>query len=701
MYDCRYRLLPIYLVLAAALAMSPAALLSAADSPPRVVRSTQSGAWSDHATWEGGVLPAAGDRVLIRTGHEVLYNVDSDQTIRLLRIAGTLRFARDRDTRLDVGLIRIEAGEDLSETGFDCAAHDMPAAPGMARPAFEVGSPTAPIDPRFRALIRLVYQDGMDKQTCPAIVNCGGRMDFHGAPMSRTWLKLDGTVTAGATELKLSEVPTGWRPGQRILIPTTAKLFLLAQGGKYDTVLTTVRVNSQSEERTIRAIDGAKIQLDEPLIFRHHRDGEFRGEVANLSRNVIVESADPAGVRGHTMYHAGSTGAISYAEFRHLGKRGVLGKYSLHFHLCRDTMRGSYVIGASIHDSDNRWLTIHGTDYLIVRDCVGYNSLGHGFFLEDGTEVFNVFDRNLAVQALHAAPLPEQMLPYDENEGAGFWWANCLNTFTRNVAAECDQYGYRFEAEQTATFSPVLSVPQPDGTRESVDIRTLPFVRFADNEAHSQRRFAFNLGGIRHISDAEDHKTVHTPGADLSRIQGGHVDGVGPDTQHPYVIRNFRVWRSHWVFHGGSPNVLIDGLKAVDCTYGIFKTRIEGHEYRNLDMQRIETAMIFQPWGSSSVAENYRHYLDATDDLPPATVITHYEPVDETNYRVRGTTTDNGKLKGVTVNGQPAKFLPDSDSQWEAIVEVPSGGGNFEFCAAADDKAGNAEARPHLLLIAK
>ena len=100
------------------------------------------------------------------------------------------------------------------------------------------------------------------------------------------------------------------------------------------------------------------------------------------------------------MYHRGSAGSISYAEFRHLGKEGMLGRYSLHFHLCGDTMRGSSVIGASIWDSGNRWLTIHGTNYLVVRDCVGYRSIGHGFFLEDGTEVYNVLDRNLAVQAL-------------------------------------------------------------------------------------------------------------------------------------------------------------------------------------------------------------------------------------------------------------------------------------------------------------
>jgi hypothetical protein len=43
------------------------------------------------------------------------------------------------------------------------------------------------------------------------------------------------------------------------------------------------------------------------------------------------------------MYHRGSAGSISYAEFRHLGKEGILGKYATHFHLVGDTMRGASV----------------------------------------------------------------------------------------------------------------------------------------------------------------------------------------------------------------------------------------------------------------------------------------------------------------------------------------------------------------------
>ena len=123
--------------------------------------------------------------------------MNSDQVIRSIHVAGTLRFARDKDTRLDVGLIKIQPGDDASENGFDCEAHLEPAAPGTPRPALEVGTPEQPIDAGHTALIRLTYVDGLDKQSCPAIVCCGGRMDFHGAPLSRTWVKLGDTANAG------------------------------------------------------------------------------------------------------------------------------------------------------------------------------------------------------------------------------------------------------------------------------------------------------------------------------------------------------------------------------------------------------------------------------------------------------------------------------------------------------------------------
>src|SRR5436853_337825 len=84
------------------------------DLPP-LVRSARSGPWSTAATWEGGKVPGTGSRVQVRTGDKVTYDVKSNVVIRLIHVAGTLTFAPDRDTRLDVGLITIRPGDEASE----------------------------------------------------------------------------------------------------------------------------------------------------------------------------------------------------------------------------------------------------------------------------------------------------------------------------------------------------------------------------------------------------------------------------------------------------------------------------------------------------------------------------------------------------------------------------------------------------------
>jgi hypothetical protein len=481
-----------------------------------------------------------------------------------------------------------------------------------------------------------------------------------------------------------------------------------------------------------------------------------------------VESAHPTGVRGHTMYHRGSAGSISYAEFRHLGKEGVLGRYSVHFHLVGDTMRGSSVIGASIWDSANRWLTIHGTNYLVVRDCVGYQSVGHGFYVEDGTEVYNVFDRNLAVQAYQAEPLPKQNLPFDTNDGAGFWWANSLNAFTRNVACECDGYGYRFEATPTEGFDLHRPVRQPDGRVKPVDIRTLPFVRFEDNEAHSVL-YGLNLG------------------------EG--VDNVGPDARHPLVLRNTKIWDTQWAFRPNAPSMMVDGMQIYGSRYGIFQPIYDHHAFNRLTISRTEVpgghpilpigqkpeglefpdevkddrALGFSKGGGIPAAkaasgkplavesyipvekgtgenasssgnladgpalspaaakemkrrllENagdplldspsgppaatlssaaFPKPLDPVDDLPPATVVTFVGKAADGKWVVRGTTSDNGVVKRVLVNGREAQAMVPNFAEWE-ITLAGVRPGEEKLTAYAEDEAGNIEKTPHVVSVA-
>src|SRR5262245_31666535 len=106
-----------------ALSGAPAFADQSKPSAPPLVCTAGSGSWSDARTWEGGKLPAAGARVQVRAGHRVVYDRESDDVIRSIHVAGTLTFATDRDTVLNVGLIKIQPGDDASENGFDCDAH--------------------------------------------------------------------------------------------------------------------------------------------------------------------------------------------------------------------------------------------------------------------------------------------------------------------------------------------------------------------------------------------------------------------------------------------------------------------------------------------------------------------------------------------------------------------------------------------------
>jgi hypothetical protein len=632
--------------------------------------SQRDGDWSAASTWDGGLVPGAGSRVLIRAGHSVTYDVSSDQAIRVIHVAGTLRFATDLSTRLDVGLIRIQPGDNISEHGFDCDAHLEAMPSGLAKPALLVGTPDRPVAPGVTARIRLVPFDGANADSSPAIVCCGGRMEFHGASMSRTWVKLGNSVRKGDTTVFLAEPVTGWRVGDRVILTATQR-----DGRERGTLRPRAKSKSRrgfTEERLIVAINDRYLTVDQPLDQTHEVRDAYRGEVANLSRNVVIESADPGRSRGHTMYHRGSAGSISYAEFRHLGKEGVLGKYSLHFHRVGDSMRGSSVVGASIWDSGNRWITIHGTDYLVIRDCVGYRSVGHGFYLEDGSETHNVLDRNLAVQAYAGRPLPGQFLESDRNEGAGFWWANSLNCFTRNVAVECDRYGYRFEATPRDSAPLLRPVLRGDGERREIDIRTLPFVRFQGNEAHSQL-YGMNLG------------------------EG--VGGIGPDAAHPFVVREAKVWDAFWAFQPGAPSMVIDGLDLFSSHYGIFQPaydpRVRPYGRATVKGIRQPGALLASP---TSIPGEKADPPVGIDDRPPMTVITRVTTNSEGGVVVRGTAADDGVIRRVFVNGTMARAVAPNFLEWEAVLKDPHPA-STSVSAFSEDAAGNIEKRIHVVPI--
>ncbi|MFO0864877.1 MAG: hypothetical protein U0744_09535 [Gemmataceae bacterium] len=444
---------------------------------------------------------------------------------------------------------------------------------------------------------------------------------------------------------------------------------------------------------------GYPVKLDKPLTFAHHADESFQAEVANLTRNVVIESADPDGVRGHTMFHKHSSGSISYAEFRHLGKRDVLGRYSIHFHQCGDTMRGSSVIGASIWDSHNRWITIHGTDALVIRDCVGYKSIGHGYFLEDGSEINNVIDRNAAILVLPGKPLPKQLIPFDPNRGAGFWWANCQNSFTRNVAVDCAEYGYRFDCKKTNDYEPVLDIRQADGSVKAQDTRVMPFIRFEDNEAHTMRFFCLNLRGVmRPVGGGLD---IYDQNVTLAREAAEAM----PKGGQPFWIRNFKAWEGNWSVHLGTTGVFVDGLDSFRVDVAIWRSIMDRSGFRRMVSKEIRVNDIHNPLSMglpSDVSSDKKLFGGVSsfkDTMPPVTVITRTVRFGNTIHVV-GSVADTSDIKYVKVNGKAARSTRGSFAEWEVTLEAPSGS-PMEVTAYAEDVFGHVEAAPHKLRISE
>jgi hypothetical protein len=111
---------------------------------------------------------------------------------------------------------------------------------------------------------------------------------------------------------------------------------------------------------------------------------------------------------GHTIVRQGFLSyQVQGVEFYRLGQGGAKGRYPIHFHMVRKTaqptMTGGYPVNYvkdnSIHDSMTRWLTLHDTEGMHVARNVGYLSIGHGYYLEDATEVNNKLYANLGVMA--------------------------------------------------------------------------------------------------------------------------------------------------------------------------------------------------------------------------------------------------------------------------------------------------------------
>jgi cell migration-inducing and hyaluronan-binding protein len=480
--------------------------------------------WSDAATWPGRKVPAAGDKVTIEKGKDVVLDV-SPPALNGLTIEGKLSFADNKDLELTTEWVMVH-GE--LEIGTEKAPHTRKATITLTDNVK---------DEDFGGM------GGNDKSD-RGIMMMGGTLNLHGN-RTNSWTKLANTAAAGSTSIEVLNA-AGWRAGDMIVLAST----------DYDP--------HQAERRTISAISGNKITLDKKLDYMHFGkitfDVDERGEVGMLSRNIVVQAspdADQTLFGGHIMAMAGSKMFVDGVELNRMGQNMHLARYPIHWHLIGDA-QGQYIKNSAVHDTYSRCVTVHGTNYLNIENNVTYNNIGHCFFLEDGVEHDNQFVHNLGIltKCHPDAPCdPTNLAPFGSTDGTNFktagqnakdvllpsdntvstfWITNPDNVYRDNVAAGSDATGFWYALPQNG-------IGKFAGTE--IGAKTFPrrtkVREFKGNTAHSNFDSFMGDRGVT----ADNHFNVggFTSQANPADANSPQVESVFEDFTS-YKNRNSGMW---------------------------------------------------------------------------------------------------------------------------------------------------------------
>jgi len=348
-------------------AIALALLLTFAPPAQADAQASRSGAWSDPATWGGGV-PGAGDAVTIGKGRTV--TVDTAARARQVRVAegGTLAFAEDKSASLELrGNLVVEG-------------------------ALEMVAP----DPAVQQTIRFVGVDegafrGGGHEVLASDVGLWahhhGHLNIQGAAKT-SWTRTRG-VKAGGHELTLESPPVGWRAGDELVVaPSTPP----TSDGFADAF----------DEVKVRSVAGAKVALDGPLEHDHPTvGGQLNPEVLNLTRNVRI-GGTPDG-HAHVMSMAAHKQVVNYAQLQYVGVSGAQGRYGLHFHEAGDGSRGSQVVGTVVRDAGNHAFVAHASHGVQFKQTISYNTEGDAYWWDPGADTDDVL-YDFAMAALVTAP---------------------------------------------------------------------------------------------------------------------------------------------------------------------------------------------------------------------------------------------------------------------------------------------------------
>lgn len=396
------------------------------------VKALRSGAWSDSATW-GGKTPAG--RVSIPSGVSVVFDLPSSQSIRSVRVEGCLELSNSVSTQLNAELVYVAPGGELL-----------------------AGTPGSPIPPSVTA--QIVFPDFgplnpvVDKTLSGKGVVAASRVRLYGS-LKTPRVKVATAPVAGDTVIKLSQAPSGWRPGDRVIL--TGVRFL-PQKTSGELVLSSP---TEDEVRYVKAISGALVTLDAPLQFNHQApDPSLGAYLVNYSRNIRMTTLNgsrlPASQRAHSMYMSTET-TVQGVEFFEMGRTdksvratdaanlttvtstsNVKGRYPLHLHLSGfpTDANAPVVRNVAVWGSPGWGIAQHNGKAFLFQNNT-WNTFGAGFVSESGNEV-GAWVENTAIKSIgvnHIVKNGADVLSFDLGRtGDGFWLQSRSVRLSRNLA---------------------------------------------------------------------------------------------------------------------------------------------------------------------------------------------------------------------------------------------------------------------------
>lgn len=469
-------------------------------------RAVASGDWSNPATWENGIVPTQWAKVHIPA--EITVRVDGEiaESMKTVRVDGTLDFATDRDTELKVDTLVT-----------------------MAQSKLIVGTQQTPIASDVTAKITIANDGEIDREWDPGLLSRGllihGETSMYGAEKS-AFHTLATQPAAGATEITLSEVPTGWAVGDSLVIAGTDP-----------------NDPTSDEQVTITSINGTTIGFDTPLTLDHIAPSpDLDVHVANLSRNIEISSENEGALnRGHAMFMHTNDADLNYVSFSKMGRTdksqplndwvlvsesegsigpehtevedlggsNVRGRYSLHFHRGGVDKDGDpALVNGVVVESDPGWGFVNHSSNVVFSNNVAYDITGSAYNTEAGNEI-GAFRGNIALRTVNpdARPNPTENEIDEEQEpdarvqnmdfgwqGEGFWLHGAGVELQDNVVSGASGHGYIYwtlglvEKGMGENMVDVANLPNgdligPDGTM--VRTKQVPVPLFDNNDAYS------------------------------------------------------------------------------------------------------------------------------------------------------------------------------------------------------------------------